>query len=101
MLNDDATRALTASRTTSNTNSGELVRQLMATMISEAERCIQEGVVKSPDDVDYALLSGAGFPVFRGGLLRYAHRGKSEQNVAAPDFDGAALVHSTTAGTKL
>jgi hypothetical protein len=26
----------------------------------------------SPDDVDFALLSGAGFPAFRGGLMRWA-----------------------------
>jgi len=44
----------------------------MGVMIHEASLCLQEGVVRSPDDVDYALLSGAGFPAFRGGLMHYA-----------------------------
>jgi 3-hydroxyacyl-CoA dehydrogenase/enoyl-CoA hydratase/3-hydroxybutyryl-CoA epimerase len=100
-LNDDATRAVTGSRATSDSNSEEFVRQLMGAMISEAERCVQEGVVKSPDDVDFALLSGAGFPVFRGGLLRYAHGRESNQNVADPNSDRSVLVHSITAGAKL
>ncbi len=51
----------------------ELVAPLMRMMVQEAERCLSEGVVKSPDDVDFALLSGAGFPAFRGGLMRWAH----------------------------
>lgn len=45
---------------------------LMRIMADEAQRCLAEGVVKSPDDIDFALLSGAGFPAFRGGLMRHA-----------------------------
>lgn len=45
---------------------------LMGVMIDEAYRCLDEGVVRSADDVDFALLTGAGFPAFRGGLLRHA-----------------------------
>jgi 3-hydroxyacyl-CoA dehydrogenase/enoyl-CoA hydratase/3-hydroxybutyryl-CoA epimerase len=41
----------------------------MRVMTTEAERCLDEGVVRSADDVDFALLVGAGFPAFRGGLL--------------------------------
>jgi hypothetical protein len=43
-------------------------------MIDEARLCLAEGVVRSPDDIDFALLSGAGFPAFRGGLMRYAEQ---------------------------
>lgn len=46
--------------------------RLMGVMVAEAQRCLDEGVIKSPDDVDFALLAGAGFPGFRGGLMRYA-----------------------------
>lgn len=46
--------------------------RLMGVMIDEAKRCLAEGVIKSPDDVDFSLLSGAGFPAARGGLMRYA-----------------------------
>jgi 3-hydroxyacyl-CoA dehydrogenase len=44
----------------------------MAAMVAEARMCLETGVVRSPDDVDYAMLKGAGFPAFRGGLMRYA-----------------------------
>lgn len=50
----------------------DLADRLMAVMIDEANRCLAEGVVKTADDVDFALLTGAGFPAFHGGLLRYA-----------------------------
>jgi hypothetical protein len=44
----------------------------MRVMVDEARRCLDEGVVKSADDIDFALLSGAGFPAFRGGLMHWA-----------------------------
>jgi 3-hydroxyacyl-CoA dehydrogenase/enoyl-CoA hydratase/3-hydroxybutyryl-CoA epimerase len=50
----------------------EVTKRLMHVMVDEARRCLDEGVVKSPDDVDFALLSGAGFPAFRGGLMHWA-----------------------------
>jgi 3-hydroxyacyl-CoA dehydrogenase/enoyl-CoA hydratase/3-hydroxybutyryl-CoA epimerase len=49
--------------------------RLMGVMAAEAQRCLDEGVIKTPDDVDFALLSGAGFPSFRGGLMRWARGG--------------------------
>jgi 3-hydroxyacyl-CoA dehydrogenase/enoyl-CoA hydratase/3-hydroxybutyryl-CoA epimerase len=52
-----------------------IVEALMRVMVDEAERCLAEGVVKSSDEVDFALLSGAGFPAFRGGLLHWARSG--------------------------
>lgn len=50
----------------------DIADQLMAVMVDEAERCLDEGIVKSADDIDFALVSGAGFPAFRGGLLHWA-----------------------------
>ncbi|HKB89353.1 MAG TPA: 3-hydroxyacyl-CoA dehydrogenase NAD-binding domain-containing protein, partial [Opitutaceae bacterium] len=50
----------------------EIRDQLMQMMIAEAQYCLDEGVVRMADDVDFALLTGAGFPAFRGGLMRYA-----------------------------
>jgi 3-hydroxyacyl-CoA dehydrogenase len=54
-----------------------IVDRLMGVMVAEAQRCLDEGVIKTPDDVDFALLSGAGFPAFRGGLMRWARSEKS------------------------
>lgn len=46
--------------------------RLNGVMIAETKRVLAEGVLKGPDDADLALLMGAGFPAFRGGLMRYA-----------------------------
>jgi 3-hydroxyacyl-CoA dehydrogenase len=46
--------------------------RLLLPMINEAAIVLGEGIARSPADVDLALVLGAGFPPFRGGLLRYA-----------------------------
>ncbi|MDB6168710.1 MAG: 3-hydroxyacyl-CoA dehydrogenase [Verrucomicrobia bacterium] len=46
--------------------------RLNRVMIEETKRVLDEGVLKSADDADFALLMGTGFPAFRGGLMRYA-----------------------------
>jgi 3-hydroxyacyl-CoA dehydrogenase / enoyl-CoA hydratase / 3-hydroxybutyryl-CoA epimerase len=43
-------------------------------MINEAARILDDGIARSPGDVDLAMITGTGFPPFRGGLLRYADR---------------------------
>lgn len=50
----------------------EMVERCILPMINEAARCLQEGVVASPSEVDLGMIMGTGFPPFRGGLLRYA-----------------------------
>lgn len=57
----------------------DIVDRLILTMLNEAAMCLQEGVVVRVDYLDMALITGIGFPPFRGGLLRYAdERGISE-----------------------
>ena len=41
-------------------------------MVNEAARCLEEGVVDSPADIDFAMVMGTGFAPFHGGPLRYA-----------------------------
>ncbi len=41
-------------------------------MFVEATRCLEEDVVKNARYLDMALIMGAGFPAFRGGILKYA-----------------------------
>jgi 3-hydroxyacyl-CoA dehydrogenase / enoyl-CoA hydratase / 3-hydroxybutyryl-CoA epimerase len=41
-------------------------------MVNEAARCLEEGVVGTPADVDFAMIMGTGFAPFRGGPLRHA-----------------------------
>jgi 3-hydroxyacyl-CoA dehydrogenase len=41
-------------------------------MINESARVVEEGIVSGPDAVDLAMIFGAGFPPYRGGVLRHA-----------------------------
>jgi 3-hydroxyacyl-CoA dehydrogenase/enoyl-CoA hydratase/3-hydroxybutyryl-CoA epimerase len=50
----------------------ELNRRLIFLMVNEAARCVEEGVVNSPEDADYGMILGTGFAPFRGGPLRFA-----------------------------
>ena len=44
----------------------------MLLMVNESARCLEENVVASPEDADYGMILGTGFPVWRGGPLRFA-----------------------------
>jgi len=46
--------------------------RLVLIMINEAARVLSEGVVGSPEDVDFGMIMGTGWAPFRGGPLRYA-----------------------------
>jgi len=48
------------------------VPRLVYPMIAEAVRCLDDGVVSRPEEVDLAMVMGIGWPPFLGGLLRYA-----------------------------
>jgi 3-hydroxyacyl-CoA dehydrogenase / enoyl-CoA hydratase / 3-hydroxybutyryl-CoA epimerase len=60
------------------TESGEnfgaegITNRLVFLMVNEAARCLEEGVVATPEDADYGMILGTGFPTFRGGPLRFA-----------------------------
>jgi 3-hydroxyacyl-CoA dehydrogenase / enoyl-CoA hydratase / 3-hydroxybutyryl-CoA epimerase len=60
-------------------NEEEPTHRLMFLMVNEAARCVEEGVVGSPEDADYGMILGTGFAPFRGGPLRFAeHFGLKE-----------------------
>ena len=50
----------------------EILDRCVLGMVNEAARCLEEGVVSKPEDVDLGMIMGTGFPPFRGGLLRFA-----------------------------
>jgi 3-hydroxyacyl-CoA dehydrogenase/enoyl-CoA hydratase/3-hydroxybutyryl-CoA epimerase len=50
----------------------DLPNRLVFLMVNEAARCVEEGVVGSPEDADYGMILGTGFAPFRGGPLRFA-----------------------------
>src|SRR6266436_1998221 len=47
-------------------NESELAHRLVFLMVNEAARCLEEKVVKSPEDADYGMILGTGFAPFRG-----------------------------------
>jgi 3-hydroxyacyl-CoA dehydrogenase/enoyl-CoA hydratase/3-hydroxybutyryl-CoA epimerase len=49
-----------------------ITNRLTFLMVNEAARCLEEKVVATPEDADYGMVLGTGFPTFRGGPLRYA-----------------------------
>jgi 3-hydroxyacyl-CoA dehydrogenase/enoyl-CoA hydratase/3-hydroxybutyryl-CoA epimerase/enoyl-CoA isomerase len=50
----------------------EVVERMMLPMLLESSRCLEDGIVGSPVEVDMAMLYGLGFPPFRGGIFRWA-----------------------------
>jgi 3-hydroxyacyl-CoA dehydrogenase/enoyl-CoA hydratase/3-hydroxybutyryl-CoA epimerase/enoyl-CoA isomerase len=52
-------------------NLEEITDRLFLPMLVEASRCLMEGIVRDPGDVDMGLILGIGFPPFRGGILRW------------------------------
>lgn len=46
--------------------------RLVFLMVNEAARCLEEGVIEKPEDADFGMMMGTGFPGHRGGPLRYA-----------------------------
>ncbi len=47
-------------------------QRLILAMLNEAAYCLNERVVETPAQIDLAMVMGAGFPPFRGGLMQYA-----------------------------
>lgn len=48
-----------------------IVDRHMIPLCIEAARCLEDGIVGTPSEVDMGLVYGIGFPPFRGGALQY------------------------------
>lgn len=49
----------------------EITERMMLSLCLEVVRCLEDGIVDSPEAADMSLIWGIGFPPFRGGALRY------------------------------
>lgn len=106
--NPEIRRALGLARPPSSGTPGPLVDRMVLPMVNEATRCLAEKVVRSPSDLDLAMIMGTGFPPFRGGLCRWAdlqgieHLVESLGQLAAEHGErfrpSEALVHAVEGG---
>jgi 3-hydroxyacyl-CoA dehydrogenase/enoyl-CoA hydratase/3-hydroxybutyryl-CoA epimerase len=49
-----------------------IIDRAVLAMVNEAARVLEDGIVDGPGEVDLGMITGTGFPPFRGGLLRWA-----------------------------
>jgi 3-hydroxyacyl-CoA dehydrogenase/enoyl-CoA hydratase/3-hydroxybutyryl-CoA epimerase/enoyl-CoA isomerase len=61
-----------ADNSASSITDADIVDRMMLPLIIECSRCVEDGIVNTPVEVDIALVYGLGFPPFRGGPFRYA-----------------------------
>ena len=59
-------------RKTTDWTAEQITARLFMPMLLEATRVIEEGIVRTVEDVDLGLIFGIGFPPFKGGLLFWA-----------------------------
>ena len=60
----------------------ELQWRMVLLMLNETARCVEEQVVETAEDADFAMVMGTGFAPFRGGPLRYVDHVGAEFVVA-------------------
>jgi 3-hydroxyacyl-CoA dehydrogenase/enoyl-CoA hydratase/carnithine racemase len=66
---------------------GEQVRErVLSVLAEEARLMLDEGVVAAPDDIDLAMITGAGFSFWNGGLTMLLDREGISQRVARRPF---------------
>lgn len=65
-------RELRLSARAKGTTREDVQKRCIYTMVNEAARILDDGVVTHASDVDVGMIFGTGFPPFRGGLLKYA-----------------------------
>jgi 3-hydroxyacyl-CoA dehydrogenase len=67
----DAERAA-AGRTTRKIDAAEIVERLVYALVNEGARILEEKIAQRASDIDMVYLTGYGFPIWRGGPMRYA-----------------------------
>ncbi|MEZ5630128.1 MAG: 3-hydroxyacyl-CoA dehydrogenase NAD-binding domain-containing protein [Burkholderiaceae bacterium] len=50
----------------------EIVERLVYSLVNEAARILEDGIASKASDIDMVYLTGYGFPIWRGGPMKYA-----------------------------
>jgi 3-hydroxyacyl-CoA dehydrogenase len=50
----------------------EIVQRLVYALVNEGAAILEEGIANKASDIDMVYLTGYGFPIFRGGPMKYA-----------------------------
>ncbi len=50
----------------------EIVQRLVYALVNEGARILEEGIASKASDIDMVYLMGYGFPIYRGGPMKYA-----------------------------
>jgi len=69
---DPDVATLLGNPTNASISDADIVDRMMLPLVIECSRCLEEGIVATPVEVDIALVYGLGFPPFRGGPMRWA-----------------------------
>lgn len=72
VVNEEAPAIAGAAPSGDPLGAAQIRGRLLDLMVREARSCIEEGVVKSANDIDFAMQLGTGFPASRGGLTHWA-----------------------------
>ncbi|MEX0820837.1 MAG: 3-hydroxyacyl-CoA dehydrogenase NAD-binding domain-containing protein [Rhodothermales bacterium] len=87
-VNDDAYRFFRehAAQGRVDFSEDEIQHRLALTLVNEAARCLEDGILHSAVDGDVGAVFGLGFPPFLGGPFRYVDREGPDQVVARLDL---------------
>jgi 3-hydroxyacyl-CoA dehydrogenase len=64
----------------------EIHRRALEAMADEVRRLLDEGVVREPQEVDLALITGGGYPLHLGGITPYLDRTGVSERVTGARF---------------
>jgi len=67
-------------------DSGQVREQVLSALAQEARLMLDEGVVAAPMDIDLAMITGAGFPFWNGGLTPLLDRTGISERVTGRRF---------------
>ncbi|MBT1002074.1 enoyl-CoA hydratase/isomerase family protein [Paenarthrobacter sp. DKR-5] len=70
----------------SPSTSEEVLRRTQDALSDEIGRMLDEGVVAAPEDIDLCVITGAGWPMFLGGITPYLDRTGSSERVLGRKF---------------